>query len=323
MPCPATATLHEKLRRGKISVQDFMAFCLSDDNFGSYKTRNPINNDFTTAPEISQMFGEIIGLVYVDFCLNNLPVNWIELGAGSGTLTADAMRAASKFLSYNPDIHLVEHSPVLRLVQAEKLASYQPIWHNVVDTLPTDKPLFIVANEFFDALPIQQFVLNNDVWQHRYVTLIDDKLQFDSFGDTIKEYPKIGLAIFDTLCRHLITCGGKMIIIDYGTEKIGYGDTIQAVYQNKKVDVFSHIGQADLSSHVQFGIYIDHAKNNYPQLSVNLTTQGQFLHDNGILSRLNTLIRHNPDNTKMPYDAYHRLTHPTQMGSLFRVLTVG
>lgn len=341
----ALACLLERLSDSPFSVEAFMAFCLSDPVYGSYKHQNPLGRDFITAPEISQMFGELIGLAFADAWLqqqhqNNTPWLWVECGPGRGTLTADALRAARRHLPFSPQVHCVETSALLRDVQRETLRGMDVTWHDTLDTLPTTSPLFFVANEWFDALPVQQYVLTPQGWHVRCVENRGDGLTF-GVGDekappsvaslaclasqplgTVFEYPALGLAMFRQICQRLSHQGGQALIIDYGPERWGVGDTLQAVYQGSTVDVFAHLGKADLSCHVPFALFKEEGQRHYPSLSFEMIPQGRFLHDLGLLHRLAALLRSAPEQAEALKTAYHRLTHPTQMGTLFQVMRV-
>ena len=338
----AAACLFQTLLAGPLPVSDFMAFCLAHPVYGSYMGQNPLGRDFITAPEVSQMFGELIGLSYANACLaHNQPHLWVECGPGRGTLTVDALRAARPYLPFIPEIHFIEISPVLQSIQAKTTTGLPVAWHETLERLPTNTPLFVVANEWLDALPVEQYVLTPEGWYRRCVEKRGEDLAFtvDSTSPaptpvalvlssvscplgSVFEYPALGLRMLDKICGRLVHQGGQAMIIDYGPEVFGVGDTLQAVYQGKMVDVFLHIGQADLSCHVPFGLFKSHVQHHYPALSCTLTSQGRFLHDQGILTRLATLMRQNPNQAEVLGAAYHRLTHPTQMGSLFKVLTI-
>jgi SAM-dependent MidA family methyltransferase len=342
----ALACLLDRLSDSPFSVEAFMAFCLSDPVYGSYKHQNPLGRDFITAPEISQMFGELIGLAFADAWLqqqhqNDTPWLWVECGPGRGTLTADALRAAGPHLPFSPQVHCVETSPVLRDVQRETLRGVDVTWHETLDTLPTTSPLFFVANEWLDALPVQQYVLTPQGWHVRCVENRGDGLAFGVGAEkapplvaafsclvaqpqgTVFEYPALGLAMFHHICQRLSHQGGQALIIDYGPQTQGVGDTLQAVYHGKAVDVFAHIGRADLSCHVPFALFQEYGQQHHPSLSFDVTSQGRFLHDLGLLHRLATLMRRAPQHAEALSAAYHRLTHPTQMGTLFQVMGVG
>jgi SAM-dependent MidA family methyltransferase len=346
----ALACLLDRLSAGPLSVEAFMAFCLSDPVHGSYMHQNPLGRDFITAPEISQMFGELIGLAFAHAWLQQQPQNttpwlWVECGPGRGTLTADALRAAAPHLPFAPQVHCVETSPVLRDMQRETLRGVDVTWHDTLDTLPTTSPLFFVANEWLDALPVQQYVFTPKGWRTRIIENHGGVLAFgvdktapppevmaclvDAFPTqaldvaSIFEYPALGIQMFHQLCNRLTHQGGQALIIDYGPQGLGLGDTLQAVYHGKAVDVFAHIGRADLSCHVPFALFQGYGQQHYPSLSFDITSQGRFLHDLGLLHRLATLMRRAPQHAEALSAAYHRLTHPTQMGTLFQVMGVG
>ncbi|MFM7621374.1 MAG: SAM-dependent methyltransferase, partial [Alphaproteobacteria bacterium] len=317
----ALACLLDRLSAGPLSVQDFMVFCLSDPVHGSYMHQNPLGRDFTTAPEISQMFGELIGLAFANAWLQQQPQNttpwlWVECGPGRGTLTADALRAAAPHLPFVPAVHCVETSPRLRDVQRETLQGWDVTWHETLDTLPTTAPLFVVANEWFDALPVQSYMFTAQGWRRRILQNHGGMLAFgvdetapppevmaclaEAFPPQafdvgcVFEYPALGLGIFHQLCDRLSHQGGQALIIDYGPQGLGLGDTLQAVYRGQIVDVLSHIGHADVSCHVPFALFQAQGRQHHPTLSFDLTSQGRFLHDLGLLHRLSTLMRRAP-----------------------------
>lgn len=275
--------LAEKLRRliaadGPISVAHYMAHCLGDPQHGYYATRDPLGRagDFITAPEISQMFGELIGLWCAAVWRQMgapAPVRVVEFGPGRGTLMADALRACAVVPDFRAAVrvHLVETSPVLRQRQRETLASGAiPLaWHDTLADLP-DGPLIVIANEFFDALPVFQAVKTADGWHERVVGLGDDnQLRFGlapgvlpGFERTLPPHLRdapVG-SIFEwrrnaevrEVSRRIAAFGGAALIIDYGHAESALGETLQAVRGHQYADPLETPGEADLTAHVDF-----------------------------------------------------------------------
>jgi SAM-dependent MidA family methyltransferase len=262
--------LAERLARaitlgGPIPVGQFMAAA----NAHYYATRDPlgIGGDFTTSPEISQMFGELIGVWAADLWdrAGRPEVAWVELGPGRGTLTADAVRAM-RAAGFTPPIHLVETSPALRRVQAAALPD--ATWHDDVATLPDDRPLIVVANEFFDVLPIRQLVRGPDGWRERLVACQDTMflpiaggaippgimpaaLDAAAPGSVVETSPA-GVAIMAGLAALIEAQGGAMLVIDYGYEGPAVGDTLQAIRGHAYANPFEAPGEQDLTAHVDF-----------------------------------------------------------------------
>ncbi|HUB94351.1 MAG TPA: SAM-dependent methyltransferase, partial [Stellaceae bacterium] len=242
------ARLARRIRKeGPLSVADFMAAALTDADAGYYTTRDPLGarGDFTTAPEISQVFGELIGAWCIDLWQRMGapdPVILAELGPGRGTLLGDALRAARLVPAFLRalGLHLVEESPALRKQQEAALSAYAPTWHADESSLPPG-PLILVANEFLDALPIRQFVREEDGWFERLVGLDADgtlawtrapSRSSDSAGDaapgTVREICPAALALAQRLGARIARFGGAALFVDYGHSG-GFGDTLQAV----------------------------------------------------------------------------------------------
>ncbi|MBL0916667.1 MAG: SAM-dependent methyltransferase, partial [Sphingopyxis sp.] len=257
-----------------MTVADFMAAT----NAHYYATRDPLGaaGDFTTAPEISQMFGELVGIWIADLWSRaGSPVfRYVELGPGRGTLAVDALRAASRFGCVPQGIHLVETSPTLRAAQSARLPAAEH--HDEVDALPDDAPLVIVANEFFDALPIHQYVKTAHGWRERMVERqggaltpvagdapADDAIPAvlrGSPADTIVETTPVSAAIMQRCAFRLARQGGAMLAIDYGHAGPAAGDTLQAVKAHKFADPFADPGEVDLTAHVDFTALADAAR---------------------------------------------------------------
>ena len=324
---------------GPISVADFMAECLMHPEYGYYATRDPLGaqGDFTTAPEISQMFGEMIGLALAQAWLDqgaSKSFTLAELGPGRGTLMADILRATKGVPGFHAaaDIHLVEMSPVLKAAQAAKLAPHAITHHDTVAALP-DQPLFLIANEFFDALPIRQFQREGAGWRERQVGLDGDKLTIGMTGpvpardiafrleDTrdgdVVEWCPAAPTIMSEITTRITAHGGAAMIIDYGDWR-SLGDTLQAVVAHEHVDPLAAPGEADLTAHVDFETLVQAAAPLTPHL---LTPQGVFLERLGITQRAQTLAAQLSGAALEAHIAAHRrLTHPGEMGTLFKVL---
>jgi SAM-dependent MidA family methyltransferase len=307
--------LEESLRRrigaeGPIPVSVWMAEC----NARYYATRDPFGaaGDFTTAPEISQMFGELIGLWLADLWLRSgRPANphYVELGPGRGTLAADALRAM-KGAGLEPDVHFVETSPVLRKAQAERVPA--ATWHGDISTLPGAGALLVAANEFFDALPIEQ--RGGQGWI-RAVDWQDGR--FVPVGEVESESSPDALAIAADLSRRIAAQGGAALIVDYGHDRPGRGDTLQAVFRHTYVDPFEAPGERDLTAHVDFtalGAAAEGVRVSGP------VPQGAWLDAMGLPLRAAALARAAPERTEAIEAARHRLSAPAQMGRLFKVL---
>jgi SAM-dependent MidA family methyltransferase len=329
------ATLADRLARaitlaGPIPIAQFMAAA----NAHYYATRDPLGagGDFTTAPEISQMFGELIGLWAADLWdrAGRPETAWVELGPGRGTLTADALRAAAK-AGFAPPVHFVETSPTLRAAQAERVPD--ATWHDDVTTLPEDLPLIVVANEFFDALPIRQLVRHGGGWAERYVAcqdtlfipiagkglpaeIIPAPLRNAAPGSIVETSPA-SVAIFRALARRIAHQGGAVLTVDYGYEGPAIGDTLQAVRGHAFSNPFENPGEHDLTAHVDFATLAAAASVEGVALSP-ITGQGAFLRALGIDARAAALARAAPDRD-IAADR-DRLT--VAMGALFKVLAV-
>ena len=324
---------------GPMTLADYMAACLMHPQHGYYSTRDPLGaaGDFTTAPEISQMFGELVGLALAQTWMDQgapAPFALTELGPGRGTLMADILRATARVPGFHAaaQLHLVEASPALRAEQAKRLP--QAIWHDTVQSLP-DMPLFLVANEFFDALPIRQFQRSGDDWRERVVGLHDDRLALglaapapqpdlvhrmqDTNEGSIVETCKPGMTIAALLGARIAAQGGMALILDYGDWR-SKGDTFQALRGHAPTDPFADPGQADLTAHVDFEAL---ARAAAPALHTELTPQGVFLERLGITQRAQALARSLTGAALDSHIAAHRrLTHPTEMGSLFKTLAL-
>ena len=326
---------------GPLSLADYMAECLLNPRHGYYTTRDPLgaSGDFITAPEISQMFGELIGLCLAQTWLDQgspAPFTLAELGPGRGTLMADLLRATRAVPGFHDamELHLVEASPALRKAQAEALKGRAPEWHDSIDTLP-QRPLFLVANEFFDALPVRQFLRDGSGWREKRVGFSDGAL---SFGlGPIAEQPALSHRVEDTrdgdlievceaaapitiaIAERITNHGGVALIIDYGDWR-SLGDTLQALRDHAPCDPLATPGMADLTTHVDFEALCGAAQSVGCAFS-RLTPQGVFLERLGITDRARALAEPLTGAALENLVATHRrLTHPEEMGNLYKVL---
>lgn len=324
---------------GPLSLAQYMATCLLHPEHGYYTTQDAlgVDGDFTTAPEISQMFGELIGLSLAQAWLDQGapdPVTLAELGPGRGTLMADILRATAAVPGFHAavTVHFVETSPHLRALQAERVP--QATWHDRIDTLP-DAPLLLVANEFFDALPIRQFVRAGAGWRERMVgaqdghlcfglsdaaplALLAPRLDDTQDGDLVEHCPALP-GIVAAIAGRIAAHGGAALVIDYGDWQ-SLGDTLQALAGHAPTDPLTAPGAADLTAHVDFAAIAAHAA---PARHSRLTRQGVFLERLGITARARKLASGLTGQALDAHVAAHRrLTHPSEMGDLFKVMAL-
>ena len=324
---------------GPITLADYMAECLLHPVHGYYTTREPFGTagDFTTAPEISQMFGELVGLCLAQTWLDQgapAPFTLAEIGPGRGTLMADMLRATRQVPGFHAGMRLclVEASPRLRALQVQTLAPQVPTHLSSVAELP-DLPLFLVANEFFDALPIRQFRRSGDLWREHMVGLTGDALSL-GLGPALPQ-PDLTHRLSDTAEGQIVeTCPaapaivagiaarlkgkGAALVIDYGGWH-SLGDTFQALRAHAAVDPFAAPGEADLTAHVDFEVLARAAA----PVAHAYTTQGAFLTALGIAQRSARLARNLTGAALQSHlAATHRLTAPSEMGTLFKVLAL-
>jgi NADH dehydrogenase [ubiquinone] 1 alpha subcomplex assembly factor 7 len=330
---------------GPITLARYMSLALAHPRHGYYATRDPLGTagDFITAPEISQMFGELLGLWAAHaWTVAGSPkrVALVELGPGRGTLMADALRAvgrAAPIFARSLQVHLVETSPALRSAQRATLAaSAEPTWHEGVETLP-EGPIIVIANEFFDALPIRQFVRAGGAWRERLVGLGEGRLVLGLSAeavqeDTLPEAPdgsvlevsETAAAIMALLARRIARESGAALVIDYGHLQSTFGDSFQAVEAHRFVDPLARPGEADLTAHVDFGALSRAAETEGAHIDL-MTSQADFLEALGIRQRASALAaKSGPDQVAAVEAALDRLTDrsPTGMGSLFKVMAV-
>jgi SAM-dependent MidA family methyltransferase len=311
---PLERALRERIRaEGPISVEAFMEAC----NAYYYATRDPLGagGDFTTAPEISQMFGEMVGACLADAWKRaGAPSDAIyaELGPGRGTLAADALRVL-RSAGFAGEVHLVETSPVLR--QAQKQAVPGARWHASLADLPA-RPLLLVANEFLDALAVRQFVGAVE----RRVTIAAGGLAFDRDGEIVEDSPARDEAVTSVaLC--LAAKGGVALFIDYGHERSAPGDTLQAVRGHCFSPVLAEPGEQDLTAHVDFEA-VARAASAAGAAVTQVAAQGEWLIRLGIEARAQALQRANPQRADEIDSALNRLTAAGEMGTLFKLIAL-
>ena len=319
---PFGERLAERIRRdGPIGVDCYMAECVAH----YYAARDPLGSagDFVTAPEISQMFGELIGLWAADLAARagGGAVDLVELGPGRGSLMADALRAARAAGMAVGGVHLVETSAALRRLQAAAVPD--AVWHDDLATLPATRPVIVIANEFFDALPVAQQVEVGGVWQERRVALVDGGLAFVPAGETIREASPARAAVMTELAGRIARQGGAALIVDYGYGlPTPTGDTLQAMRAHARVDPLAHPGEADLTADVDFAALAVAAAAAGARVH-RLATQGDFLVALGIEARAARLQRDlDADGRHAIAGAMRRLVMPQAMGSLFKVLAI-
>ncbi|MGE0254292.1 MAG: class I SAM-dependent methyltransferase [Alphaproteobacteria bacterium] len=333
-------------RDGAMPVDVFMAEALGHPRHGYYATRDPLGaaGDFTTAPEISQMFGELVGLWCADLWLRMGrpdPFVLLELGPGRGTLMADVLRALAVVPGCRAAArpHLVETSPALRARQRRTLRGAGATWHATLAGVP-EGPTLAIANEFFDALPVRQFVRLADGWHERVVVTEGDGLAFATAvrrpqpyelppaaaglaaeGATVEDCPA-GRTLAAALARRLVREGGAALAIDYGYDGPAVGDTLQAVRAHRFVPVLDEPGEADITAHVDFTALAMAARGAGATVA-GPVAQGAFLRRLGIEARAARLKAAATPAQRAAIDAaMARLIDATGMGSLFRVLAL-
>ncbi len=311
---PFERALRERIREhGPITLEAYMEAC----NAYYYATRDPIGRggDFTTAPEISQMFGELVGACLADcWARAGKPRDavYVELGPGRGTLAADALRVL-KAAGLEPPVHLVETSPLLRAAQVQAVPGAR--FHDEFGEVP-DAPLLLVANEFLDALPVRQFVGQAE----RRVMVAGGGLAFDRDGEIVETSPARNAAVA-AVAKRVADHEGAALVIDYGHERAAPGDTLQAVRGHAFAAVLADPGERDLTSHVNFQAVADAARQAGAAVT-RTVTQGKWLERLGISARADALARWHPERRAEIETAQRRLCDPAQMGELFKLIAI-
>lgn len=329
---PLGSIIAQRIRTtGPMTVAEYMETCLLHPRHGYYATRDPFGTrgDFITAPEIHQMFGELCGLALAQAWTDQgrpSPLTLAEPGPGRGTLMADMLRAirAASGMADAAQVTLIEASAHLRQIQRDRLGSVTHL--DSVEQIP-DRPLFLIANEFFDALPIRQYQLTDNGWTERVVGLSDQGLclglgavaplrRTGRPGDVIEECPA-AVAIVETLARRISAHGGAAILIDYGGWN-GYGDTFQGLRNHRPESPFAHPGEADLTAHVDFAPLAAAAIRAGAEVS-RPVRQGDWLLSLSAAQRAERLAAQGDDTA---LGALRRLTHPDEMGHLFKAIAI-
>jgi NADH dehydrogenase [ubiquinone] 1 alpha subcomplex assembly factor 7 len=332
--------------QGPISIAQFMSLALHDPKGGYYATRDPFGSggDFTTAPEISQMFGEMLGLWCIQVWHDQgRPKNarLVELGPGRGTLMADVLRTLKAMPEFfdGLEVTLVEASPVLQGIQKEKLkdSGAKISWSSRFDGAGSG-PLILLANEFFDALPIRQFVKTKRGWCERMVTVTDGALTFalaptptppalippdcvEAPEGGVYESAPAATALTEEIATLISRQGGGALIVDYGYAAPGFGETLQAVAAHSFAALLDDPGESDLSAHVDFAALAQAAKRGGASI-FGPRNQGDFLVDIGIGARAEKLMASNPRSAQSLVAGVERLIAPDQMGVLFKALAL-
>ncbi len=334
-------------KHGPISVAQYMEMALAEPHLGYYMRKDPLGaeGDFTTAPEISQIFGELMGAWIAQQWMHlKMPeAAFIELGPGRGTLMNDALRATKHIAGFHSSItvHLVETSPALKHKQWNALANKHPHieWHESIDALPNDKPWLIIANEFFDALPIRQFIHKDLQWHERMVDVKNSECIFSVMpaktgiqkkldaslrqnDGNIIEICEPALGITRIIASHIASKGGAALIADYGYTGGTNGDTLQAVKNHKYHPPLKDAGEADLTAHVDFSALAETTQQSgaavygpYPQ--------GRVLGKLGAIPRATRLCEGlSQEGQAAIMSGLKRLLAPDEMGELFKMMCI-
>ncbi|MDY0030196.1 MAG: SAM-dependent methyltransferase [Pseudobdellovibrionaceae bacterium] len=326
--------------QGPMSIETYWTLCLSHPEWGYYIKQDPLGaaGDFTTAPEISQLFGEMIGIWAAEHWTrlgSPSKIHLVECGPGRGTLMSDLLRIARLVPGFDDalHIHLVETSPALRAKQKVALDAWRVAWHDDLTSLPDDAPVLIIGNEFLDALPIRQYVRDRGGWRERVIGVSQDRtsLVFGMGGQVlgldfpeakegeIFEFSPVREAVYHAVVRRMAIQGGAVLMIDYGHDSSFCGDTFQAVLKHQYVDVLQHQGNADLTSHIDFARLKSYTLNE--KIKVTISTQKDFLVRHGAVERAGHLKRNATLSQVKDIDAaLHRLLDGSQMGVMFKVL---
>ena len=334
-PEGSLASIFERLiaSHGPISVSHYMA----ESNARYYGGRDPLGEqgDFITAPEISQMFGELIGLWLADMWVKagrEDLVHYVELGPGHGTLAKDVLATTRRY-GLEPKVHFVETSLILRDIQLATVS--QAKFHDDLSTVPPYGPVLIVGNEFLDALPVRQLVMTGDGWRERMVGWRDGQFAFvagdkpmDSAvpeamraagpGTIVETCPGAAASLYEIAGR-LVKQGGAALLIDYGHDAPRTGSTLQALRQHRMVDALAMPGEADLTAHVDFSALAPIAQSRGARW-LGTVPQGHWLRQLGIEVRAERLARVAPEHREAIFAAMERLIGEGQMGALFKVM---
>lgn len=324
---------------GPISVGTYMDLCLHDRQHGYYATRPGLGEDFITAPETSQIFGELIGLWAAhEWQQMGAPKSFslIEIGPGRGTLMADALRATQTVKGFHDalSLHFIEPSPVLAQSLRDRFSAYAPQFLDDLEDVPTDAPIILIANEWLDCLPVQQFVRVGEAWHERVIGLDDDgNLAFglnsdalpagfaDAPGqDAIEIQPGLK-TLSETLGHVFAKTPGRALLIDYGSAADAPSDTLRSYRSGTQIDPLDAPGEADLTCDVDFARLARLIKGAGLH-SNGVVSQSQFLLSLGAEARLNQLAKQHPGQADALYQGVRKLVDPAEMGTRFQVLFV-
>ena len=346
---PLERILAQIAQSGPLTVAEYMAEALYHRSGGYYAAGDPLGRlgDFITAPEVSQMFGELVGFWILSTWIadgQKHPLTLIELGPGRGTMMSDMIRAfQSTNIDLNAlDIHLVETNSDLRTMQDHALKGLSPTWHDDLSTLP-NQPWYLVANEFLDALPVHQIVWSRGAWRELVVIAnktgnglawgvektpsplanhISDHPPNQTVDGLVFEMSPAVESVVTAVAYQVATQGGGALFIDYGEERQGRGSSLQAIRGQKFVDPLIDPGFADLSCHVDFSLVSEAARRHGASVH-GPVSQCQFLLEMGIEQRANTLMENASEDQKVKIDeALHRLIGKEEMGTLFKVIAL-
>lgn len=335
-------TLKDRLKAmiqasGPISVATYMDLCLHDRQQGYYATRPGLGEDFITAPEISQIFGELIGLWLAhEWQALGSPdqISLVEVGPGRGTLMADALRAAASVPGFHDAVrvHFVEPSPVLRANLQSRFADLSPNFLDQFDDVPIDHPVLLVANEWLDCLPVQQYIRVGDAWHERVVGLNDAReltlgLNADALPPEIQPDARLraleiqpGLVpLIDGLEALFAQTTGRALFVDYGPRDQMPEDSLRSYLKGEQIDPLAAPGESDLTCDVDF-VRLAYLSGQRALAVHGPVTQSDFLLRLGAEARLNQLVRSNPDAADDLYQGIVKLTDPAEMGERFQVI---
>lgn len=331
---------------GPMDLGAFMSLALGHPEHGYYMKQDPFgkDGDFTTAPEVSQMFGELIGAWVADIWMragSPTRMHLLECGPGRGTLMSDILRVTAAVPGFHNalQIYLMETSPVLRAKQAECLSSYSPQWISQLLEISDEAPLICLGNEFLDALPVRQLQKTEDGWRERMIAVNDNDDLILGLADvspahvsaiptqdypvgTIYEIAPVRDLFVKELSERIHRCGGAALFVDYGYDAEGVGDTLQALRAHEFVSILETPGDADLTAHVDF-CAVKQRGEAEGLIASNIVSQTAFLKSLGLDQRRDILRKSALDSQKTEIDSgYERLTSPDQMGELFKVLSL-
>jgi SAM-dependent MidA family methyltransferase len=319
---------------GPMSIADYVSRCLLDPIDGYYTKHVAFGEtgDFITAPHVSQTFGEMIGVWVAETWAamgSPSPFRLVEIGPGDGTLMSDILRVVDRVpgMRQAMQLTLIEPSPVLRAVQAARFPDAQ-----FVTLLDDGAPLIVIGNEVLDCLPANQYVRGETGWHECLVGLSSGKLAFGLSAEVaehlsalpgrlgeFREYSPAQRRFAAMLAEAVKASGGAALLIDYGRDAPGPGNTLQALYRHQKYDPLDAPGEHDLTQWADFPAVAEAARAEGVAVS-RITPQAEFLKALGIEARFGALARKNPDQGDKLQRQYHRLTSPDEMGDLFKVI---